>query len=226
MFLQEGAKLLVCHRRLFAEDQPRFFVGVVEACDGPLAKVSGFSWTRDASRGYVRKDDRRTKIVSLGSGSVIVYELPAEEAERGIRFGATPTADGRKLVIERWDPRTRHTEIWWKDLSRRDNAFQPLITGFDAQYEFIESAGNFFWVRTTAGAPNWRVVTIDAREPQRDRWRELIPEAPEALTEVSVVGTHLVASYLVDARAEVRVHDLEGQLVRTVALPGPGSARG
>ena len=105
MFLQEGAKLLVCHRRLFAEDQPRFFVGVVEACDGPLAKVSGFSWTRDASRGYVRKDDRRTKIVSLGSGSVIVYELPAEVAVEDLQVEqpgghAVYMTDGRKFRMD------------------------------------------------------------------------------------------------------------------------------
>ena len=33
---------------------------------------------RDPTHGYLRKDDRRTKIVSLASGNVIVYELPNE----------------------------------------------------------------------------------------------------------------------------------------------------
>jgi hypothetical protein len=47
MLLSNGAKVLVCHRRLFAEDQARYFFGVVEDyCEG-IAKVSGFSWTRD-----------------------------------------------------------------------------------------------------------------------------------------------------------------------------------
>ena len=76
MVVTSGAKLLVCHRRLFSEDQPRFFAGVVQACDGNLAKVSGYSWSRDPGRGFQRKEDLRTKLIALGSGSVIVYELP------------------------------------------------------------------------------------------------------------------------------------------------------
>ena len=78
MVLAAGSKLLVCHRRLFNEDQPRFFVGVVKACEEGVAKVTGYSFTRDPSLGFVRKDDERTKIVALASGMVIVYELPAE----------------------------------------------------------------------------------------------------------------------------------------------------
>jgi len=78
MLLEPGSKLLVSHRRLFAEDQPRFFVGHVDEFEEGLVKLTGFSWTRDPRRGFLRKDDRRTKIVSLVSGAVIAYQLPAE----------------------------------------------------------------------------------------------------------------------------------------------------
>ena len=76
MVLVSGSTLLVCHRRLFPEDQPRFFVGTVTACEGGIAKATGFSWTRDATHGYRRKDDKRTKVVSVASGALIVYRLP------------------------------------------------------------------------------------------------------------------------------------------------------
>ena len=76
--LAKGAKILVCHRRLFSEDHQRLFFGVVEEyCDG-IAKVSGFTWTRDPTHGYQRKSDRRTKLISVDSGSLIVYELAAD----------------------------------------------------------------------------------------------------------------------------------------------------
>ena len=78
MILISGAKILVCHRRLFNEDHPRFFVGTVVACEEGLVKASGFSWTRDPGQGFVRKSDERTKVISLTSGSLIVYELPSE----------------------------------------------------------------------------------------------------------------------------------------------------
>ena len=49
MLLSKGAKILACHRRLFPDDGVRYFFGVVEDyCDG-VAKVSGFTWTRDVT---------------------------------------------------------------------------------------------------------------------------------------------------------------------------------
>ena len=78
MLLSKGAKLLVCHRRLFPEDSLRLFLGVVEMYSDGIAKVSGFTWTRDATHGFQRKADRRTKLIPIASGSYIVYEIPAE----------------------------------------------------------------------------------------------------------------------------------------------------
>ena len=85
MLLSNGAKVLVCHRRLFVEDQARYFFGVVEDyCEG-VAKVSGFTWTRDPTQGFQRKPDRRTKLIAVASGSVIVYELERETDLEAIR---------------------------------------------------------------------------------------------------------------------------------------------
>jgi hypothetical protein len=49
MLLSNGAKFLVTHRRLFAEDNPRFFVGTVDMYADGIAKLSGFTWTRDST---------------------------------------------------------------------------------------------------------------------------------------------------------------------------------
>lgn len=86
MILKTGDKVLVAHRRLFADDQPRFFVGVVDGYESGVVMASGYSWVRDSFSGdYDRSPDRRTKVFSLVSGSVIVYRLPetcdAERAE-------------------------------------------------------------------------------------------------------------------------------------------------
>ena len=78
MLLAAGAKLLVCHRRLYAEDHLRLFIGTVECYADGIAKVSGFTWTRDATHGFQRKNGRRTKFISLVSGTVMAYELPGD----------------------------------------------------------------------------------------------------------------------------------------------------
>lgn len=76
MVLKPGDKVLIVHRRLFEKDGTRFFVGNVEEYDAGLAKVRGFSFYRDMETGHVyKKDDPRTKIFAIGSGTVLVYLL-------------------------------------------------------------------------------------------------------------------------------------------------------
>jgi len=77
--LNPGDKLLIAHRRLFEEDQPRFFVGQVVAYEAGIAKVSGHAWVKERVRGdFARKPDERVKFVPLGSGSVMAYQLPGQ----------------------------------------------------------------------------------------------------------------------------------------------------
>jgi hypothetical protein len=77
MILEPGDRLLVAHRRLFPQDQPRFFLGIVEQYDHGIAVVSGFTFVRETLNGVVkRKDDLRTKILPILSGTLFIYRLP------------------------------------------------------------------------------------------------------------------------------------------------------
>jgi hypothetical protein len=79
MVLRTGDKVLIAHRRLFADDQPRFFVGIVESYEQGVARVKGYSWSIDKVRGnMIMKEDSRTKIIAIASGTLIVYQLPEE----------------------------------------------------------------------------------------------------------------------------------------------------
>ena len=90
MILAPGEKVLISHRRLFESDQPRFFVGVVDSYEDGMVKVTGYSWSREPIRGeMVRKSDRRTKIVSVLSGMVMVYELNAALELEDLRLEST-----------------------------------------------------------------------------------------------------------------------------------------
>lgn len=78
MALSIGTKLFISHRRLFKDDQPRFFFGVTDHYSDGIVKVSGYTWTRDPTHGFQKKHDRRTKIVALTSGTLIIYEIPTQ----------------------------------------------------------------------------------------------------------------------------------------------------
>lgn len=79
MIIQKSDILLLCHRRLFAEDLPRFFIGSVDNCEDGMILISGYSWVMDSIHGTLtKKDDLRTKVVSLLSGTTLVYQLPRD----------------------------------------------------------------------------------------------------------------------------------------------------
>ena len=78
MLLAKGDKLLITHRRLYERDAERFFIGTVDAYEDGVVKVTGYTWQHDIPHGIVqRKEDKRTKLISLASGHVICYALAA-----------------------------------------------------------------------------------------------------------------------------------------------------
>jgi hypothetical protein len=87
MIFSPGDHVLVAHRRLFAEDQPRFFVGRVEEWQAGMVAATGYAWLRDpVAGGFQRKEDMRTKVFAITSGAIIVYRLPKELALEKLRL--------------------------------------------------------------------------------------------------------------------------------------------
>ena len=203
-------------------------------------KFSGASWTQD-SRGffYSRYDEPNdtTKLQEanyfqklfyhqLGSPQaedVLVYERP-DEKEWG--FDGSVTEDGTYLIISVWKGTDSKNLIFYKDLSTADAPVTELINTFEANYSFIEHEDALFWFQTDLEASRGRVIAIDISQPDRDNWKEVIPQAAETLGGVGVLNHQFVASYLKDAHTQIKIFSLEGSLVREVALPGLGSAGG
>lgn len=77
--LETGSCVLVVHRRLFERDDNRLFVGQIESMDCGVIRTTGYSFIRDIMEGTVRrKSESRTKLLSLTSGTLIVYVLPLD----------------------------------------------------------------------------------------------------------------------------------------------------
>ena len=106
MILEAGNKVLVVHRRLFDTDQGRLFIGVVDGYENGLAKITGTTWLRDQYLGtFVEKEDPRTKILSITSGTLIFYQLPSNTKLDSVQFttdqhGGTYLTDGGELKMD------------------------------------------------------------------------------------------------------------------------------
>jgi prolyl oligopeptidase len=203
-------------------------------------KFSGAAWKNDSSGFfYGRYDapkagseleavnyDQKLCFHRVGDDQAkdeLVYERPDHKEWS---FSGTVSDDGRWLIIqsgEGTDPRNR---VFYKDLELANGPVVELIGALEAQYDFVGNDGTTFWFVTNLDAPRARVIAIDSAHPERADWKELIPQNEQTLEAVTVVGKRFICRYLRDAHTVVRVHELDGKLVREVELPGIGTASG
>lgn len=203
-------------------------------------KFSRASWLKDGSGFFYSRYDEPApdalltkvnyfqklyfhKIGTPQSDDVLVYHRPDQ---KDWSFGGHVTDDGRYLIIhsgQGTDPKNR---VLYKDLSKPDSPVVELLMAFDASYDFLDNDGTTFFFKTDLNAPRGRVIAIDVEKPQRDQWKELIPQATETLDGVNVIAERFVTEYLKDAHSVVRTFALDGRPTGEIALPGLGSAGG
>jgi prolyl oligopeptidase len=206
-------------------------------------KFSQAAWMRDGSGFfYARYDEPKAgeelvqanyfhklyfhKLGTAQAEDPLVYERPDHKEWL---FQSSVSEDGAYLLIEVSQGTEQRNRYFYKRLADPGAPVLELLGEADAHYEFVGNDGAVFWFLTDRDAPRARLVAIDTADPQASHassWKELVPQAKETLTGVSVVGEHFVASYLQDAHTAVRVFDLAGKLQRSVGLPGLGTATG
>ncbi|HUO27206.1 MAG TPA: prolyl oligopeptidase family serine peptidase [Candidatus Aquilonibacter sp.] len=204
-------------------------------------KFSLASWTRDGKGFfYSRYDEPKPGAAALReanyfqklyyhrlgtpqSDDQLIYERP-DNKELG--FQGDVTEDGHYLIITVWQGTSPKNRLYYKDLTQPGAEVVKLLDDFDAQYQFINNEGPVFWFKTDLDAPRSRLIAIDIRSPERSNWKTIVPQGSDTMTNAHVVDDRFLLEYLKDARSEIRVYDLDGKYVRSVDLPGIGTAEG
>jgi prolyl oligopeptidase len=205
-------------------------------------KFSGASWTKDNKGFFYSRYPEPNEITKLEdtnyfqkvyyhrigtpqSEDTLVYDRP-DNKELG--FGASVTEDGRYLIIYVYEGTDTRNRLYYKDLTNPNSEVVRLLDDFDATYSLIGNDGAVFWFYTTLNAPRGRVIEIDTRNPARSNWKEIIPQADEAISEngYSLVGNQFFINYMKDAYSKIKAFDLKGKMIRDVELPGIGTAYG
>ena len=107
MILNKGEKIHVVHRRHFEKDVHRHFVGVIEEYEAGVARATGHVFTVDhATYAYVRRPEKRTRLIAVASGDLLVNILP-------------PSVDLEKIIYKQEKKSVRVTDgtDWHLDLS-------------------------------------------------------------------------------------------------------------
>jgi prolyl oligopeptidase len=200
-------------------------------------KFSGIAW--NGNDGFYYSSYDKPKAGSQLSGltqhhKLYYHKLGTEQSEDKLIFGgeATPrryifasvTEDEKWLAISA-AVSTTGNELYLKDLSNPDSPIVTVADNFDNEHRVVHSEEDWLYIQTNLDAPNNRLVKVQTSSPQPSNWTDVIPEKKEVLS-VSTAGGYIFASYLRDALSAVEQYDLDGNLKRTVELPGQGTAAG
>jgi prolyl oligopeptidase len=204
-------------------------------------KVSGVAWNGDGffySR-YPAPAPGREKASINENHKVYFHRLGTpqaadalvfEDADHPQRFHTVSTTDDERFAILNVSERGTGKDgnaVFVRDLSKGEREFAPIISTIgDDSYSVIDNVGDKLLVQTNHGAPNWRVVSIDPKQPAEANWQTVLAERPEPIDGVGTAGGKLFATYLKDVATKAHVYSLEGKPENEIALPGPGSAGG
>ena len=199
-------------------------------------KFSGAEWAPDGSGFYYSRypeptEDKEEALFyqkvyfhSLGTPQAedrLIYERP-DEPDMG--FGASITDDEAYLLLHVWQGTEEKSRVYYRALADEQGEFVRYLDKFDANYHVLGHRDGQFIINTDLNAPKGRIVTMPVGDSSEIT--ELVAEEEHALQSSKLVGGHLILEYLVDAKSELRLLDLNDMTSRNLELPALGSAGG
>lgn len=200
-------------------------------------KFSGISWRGNDGFYYSSYDKPKGSELSAKTDQHKVYyhELGTPQKDDKLVYGGKPlekhryvgasvTDDNKYLLISARNT-TAGNKLFVQDLEDPNGLLIPMVSDEENTNYVIENVGSKLYIVTDRDAPNTKVVTVDAKNPEVENWQDFIPETENVLTP-NTGGGYFFAEYMVDAISKVLQYDYDGNLVREVELPGLGSASG
>jgi prolyl oligopeptidase len=198
-------------------------------------KFSSISWQGNEGFYYSSYDKPKGSELSAMTDKHKLYyhKLGTSQAEDKVIFGADKkrryvggyvTEDERFLVVTA-SMSTSGNELYIKDLTKKSDALQVIVSNFDNDHYLLENEGSKLFISTNLNSSNWKIVTVDAERPGMENWVDFIPETENVL-QPSTGSGYIFANYLKDAISLVKQYDLNGKMVRKISLPGVGTATG
>ncbi len=200
-------------------------------------KFSGISWfedgfyyssydVKDESKALTTKNEfHKVYYHKLGTdqkNDVLIYE----NKEFPLRNYGVYTDRDEKFLFLSESASTSGNALYFKTLGKKKTDWVKIADGFEYEYGIVSVIDDQFYMLTTDGAPNSRLMMIDPKNPSKENWKEVIPESKNVLQSVSHIGGNFVVNYMEDASNKLYIYSIDGKLLKTVELPGIGSVGG
>jgi prolyl oligopeptidase len=186
---------------------------------------SGFYYTRHPKKGEVPAGEEVYHV------KVFYHLLGGDPAKDPLIFGegrnpqdipqvALPDDDDRWLLITVFEGWAK-SEMYLQDLK----AGTPPVE-LTSGKEFLYSGEIFkgkLYITTNEDAPRFRVFAVDASNPRRENWKEIIPQSDAVLKTATVFGGQLFTQYEKNASSRLKLFELDGKPIQELSLPAIGT---
>lgn len=150
------------------------------------------------------------KIGTPQSEDVVLYNDP-ENPNR--TFSLSVSDDEKYMFLYGSESTSGNSLAFKKSNKSKKTKFTSVIDNFNNDTYIIEVIDNKFYALTNVGAPLYRVVLIDPKNPKPENWTEIIPQGDCVIQGVSSIGNRFVVSFLKDAHSVVKVYDYDGKFM-------------
>jgi prolyl oligopeptidase len=217
---------------------------VIESATGKLlpdtierTRFASVAWKKDSSGLYYTRHPKKGEVPpgeEVYHVKIFYHALGNDPAKDPLVFGEWRKAqdipevqladddDGWLLitVFEGW----AKSEMYLQDLK----AGTPPVEVTRGK-EFLYSGevlGGKLYILTNEDAPRYRVFVVDASNPARQNWREIIPQRDSVLQSGRIFGGKILAQYEKNVSSQLRLFELSGKPLGSVELPTIGSVTG
>lgn len=199
------------------------------------AKFTGAAWDGDGFyySAYPRPEAGKEFSNANEYHSVYYHKIGTEQSQdrlvfkdekNPLHFHSVGTSDDETMLILYASGQGLGNAVKVKDLTKPGAGWVTIEPSQDYEISILDVVGETMYIYTNYGAPRYRLMTADKKAPQRENWKEFIPEGEGVLTSVSFADNKMILGYDKDASNRLYVYTLDGEFVREMELPTYGSA--
>ena len=190
---------------------------------------SGFYYGRNPKKGDVPKGDEAYYL------HIFYHALGADPAKDPLIWGEgrgkeqilvsqLPDDDDRWLLLTAFEGSAGRSELFLQNLTAATPPVE-LTSGKDFMYNGELFRGKLY-ITTNEDAPHFHLFVVDAANPSRANWKEIIPATDAILQGTSIVDGKILAQYEKNASSQLKLFDLDGKPLGDVELPSIGTIAG
>ena len=200
-------------------------------------KFSGINWK--ANEGFFYSSYDRPKKSELSDKTdhhkLYYHKLGTKQKDDKVFFGgkdnekhryvgASVTEDDKYLIIDA-SKFTKGNISFLKSLKEDTSPLIPVDEDYSTDSYLVHSEKDRLFFVTNKNAPNNKVVSASANNPNEKFWNDFIPQG-ESVLSISYSAGYFFAKYIVDVKSKILKFDLDGKNLGEIELPSIGTARG